>query len=868
MMPNAPTEFLLARIGIDHAFGTVVNKPAVRFTFTNNEPNATHLVQTSTNNRTWKDLAEAAGGDSSVDVHNFALGAKFHFRIRAEFASEGTFSDWVYLAGNPLITLPALPTKAVQINAPAGLVVTQNDFRGIRLEWTDNADNESLHIVRFTGPGLPSNGLEVPIDHLESGAYFIPLQFPFAGGYQLLHSKTYTVSVRCRGGKQTTAANTFETDATEEVSFTTAAPQLALVSLPAAADVFRGQLFSFRIFTNSPGVISIAAGTLPDGITLQGETISGTTVAAEGAYPVSIRADDGATSDTQALTLRVRTPAFVFTNIPANPVAWNTVPFLFRATTNTPATAMSVQNGTLPAGLTFAGDSFSGTPNAEEGNFPITLHAENALTSTANTLSITVRTPAIVVLLKPHGTSATPQSGEAWGEVVAPLGQIFQWDISAQPIGPIFVGNGSDLTLEGAPSWLALHDTSLIGTPDDSATSDVQIKWSNGTFSGSTTLRIRVPTIQITSAPALSVYEDQAFSFPLTSLPAGIFSFADPDEAPKGVAIQSLHANENVLTGRASEVGDHTFQIAARLGHEEATQAFTLSVRPLITLGDGDEVSGWKGEPILEILSYQGDSTVSQWFLVGAPPGVEIAELSCPGPYEGTHQTVAIGGKPGLGGRFDATVIAHVCTDGLPEIHRRPVTFLIADELYVPWLHAERLLYDLQFQVRGGLANRVVRSFYAAPAVAGETADVTTKETTPGKEVTTTQTGTTVGGRPADILTVKRGDCVTLAILPRDGRAVLGSADGITDVGIAMRLLDSADADYLFALSAASVLLNGHEYFGVTLEVNSDLLTELMGDDGILTEPVPVAAELRCKLNGAEVSSDTFTVQIAEDVYQ
>lgn len=866
-MPNAPTEFLLARIGIDHAFGTVVNKPAVRFTFTNNEPNATHLVQTSTNNRTWKDLAEAAGGDSSLDVHNLALGAKFHFRIRAEFASQGTFSDWVYLAGNPLVTLPALPTKVVQINAPAGLAVTQNDFRGIRLEWTDNADNESLHILRFTGPGLPSNGLEVPVDHLESGSYFIPLQFPFAGGYQLLHSKTYTVAVRCRGGKQTTAANTFETDATEEVSFTTAAPKLALVNLPATLDVFRGQSFSFRIFANSPGTISIVAGTLPDGLSLQGDTISGTTFTAEGVYAVTIKADDGATSDTEVLTLRLRTPAFVFTNIPSNPVAWNTVPFLFRATTNTPATAMIVQNGTLPAGLTFAGDSFSGTPNAAEGNYPITLRAENALTSTANTLSITVRTPGIVVLLKPHGTSVTPQSGEAWGEVLAPLGHVFQWDISAQPIGPISVGNGSHVSLEGAPSWLSLHGTSLMGTPDDSATSDVRISWSNGTFSGSTTLRIRVPTIQITNGAALSVYEDQAFSFPLTALPAGIFAFADPDEPPKGVSIQSLSANSYALAGRTGEVGTHTFQIVARLGHEGATQTFTLSVRPLITLGDGDEISGWKGEPILEILSYLGDSTVSQWFLVGAPPGVEIAELSCPGPYEGTHQTVAIGGKPTQGGRFDATVIAHVCADGLPEIHRRPVTFLIADELYVPWLHAERLLYDLQFQIRGGLANRAVRSFYAVPAVADETADVTIKETAPEKEVTTTKK-TRVIGRPADILTVKRGDSVTLAILPRDGRAVLGSTDGITEVGIAMRLLDSADAEYLFALSASSVLLDGHEYFGVTLEVNSDLLIELMGDDGILTEAVPVAAELRCKLNGAEVSSDTFTVKIAEDVYQ
>ena len=80
--------------------------------------------------------------------------------------------------------------------------------------------------------------------------------------------------------------------------------------------------------------------------------------------------------------------------------------------------------------------------------------------------------------------------------------------------------------------------------------------------------------------------------------------------------------------------------------------------------------------------------------------------------------------------------------------------------------------------------------------------------------------------------------------------------------------LDSSDAEYLFGLPAPSVLLDNHEYFGVTLQVNSELLTDLMGDDGILTEPVAVAGELRCKLNGAEISSETFTIQIAEDVRQ
>ena len=55
--------------------------------------------------------------------------------------------------------------------------------------------------------------------------------------------------------------------------------------------------------------------------------------------------------------------------------------------------------------------------------------------------------------------------GEAMeSELGAPLGQLFQWDISAQPIGPITVGNGSNLTLESAPSWQRPHASSSSGS--------------------------------------------------------------------------------------------------------------------------------------------------------------------------------------------------------------------------------------------------------------------------------------------------------------------------------------------------------------------------------------------------------------------
>ncbi|MGB8167618.1 MAG: hypothetical protein WCF18_09005 [Chthoniobacteraceae bacterium] len=862
-IPAAPADFAVAHVGIDNP----ANKPAVRFTFTNNEAGATHLIQTSSNGTTgWKDLVEAASGKAFVDAHGFALSAKFQFRIRAEFAAQGTFSDWVLISGNPLITLPKLPTAVVQINAPSNLVVAQNDFRGIKLTWTDNANNESLHLLRLSGPGLPAGGLEIGINHLDGGAYTIPLNFPFAGGYVLQNAKTYTASVRVRGGKQTTAATTLTTDSTADVSFTTAAAHVALTNLPGTVSVSRGEAFSFRIFANSASAaFSVVAGALPAGLSLTGDTISGTTTAAIGSYAVSIKADDGATDDTQVLTLNLVTPAFVFTNLPANPTAWNTVPFLFRAATNTPAVSITL-TGTLPNGLSFDGvDSVSGTPNEGDAGYPVTLHSSNPLSTAAGTLTINVRTPSILVLLKPHGGAVAPKSGEDWGEVVAPLGQAFAWDISAQPVGPISVGSG--ITITNAPAWLTLNGAQISGTADVSETSDVTIEWSNGTFTGSTVLRIRVPTIQITSADNFAVYEDQDFSFPLTSLPAGIFSFSDPEEAPAGVTVRALPNGSYVLAGKSSAVGTHGFELLAKAGMETDKQIFTLTVQPVITLGDEDEIAGWQGEPVLGVLSYLGPCSVAQWFLVNAPPGVEIAELSCPGPYEETKQIVAISGKPTASGKWDATAVAQVCCGGMPKLHRRPVVFSIAGGLYVPWLHADRTLYDLQFDVRGTLSNRGVRSYYARAGVRGDNATVTTKETAENSETTTTRTVATAE-KPPEILMLKRGDKVRLAILPRDGRDVLAEGDGVTNVALAMRLDDSPDREYLFSLDAAQATLDGRYYFGADLAVSSAFLDELMGDDGVLNEPVQIIAEIRCKLDGFALSSDSFFIQIAEDVHE
>ena len=122
-----------------------------------------------------------------------------------------------------------------------------------------------------------------------------------------------------------------------------------------------------------------------------------------------------------------------------------------------------------------------------------------------------------------------------------------------------------------------------------------------------------------------------------------------------------------------------------------------------------------------------------------------------------------------------------------------------------------------------------------------------------------------------NILTVKRGDELRLALLIRDGRTVLGSTDGIENVGIAFRLPDSADEEYLFDLPGVATAIGANSYFKAELNVTQELLDELMGDDSVSgssanAPTIKTLAEIYCTLNGLKISSATFPVTFVEDV--
>lgn len=886
--PAAPANFAVARQGIDNWYqGVLTNKPAVRFSFTNNAgPGSTHLIQRKRVDvaGNWVDTARAGDGQSTAEFHRLPLDSVFHFRIRAEHPAQG-FSAWVTITGDP-IRFPALPTSAARIIPPTELTVGSNDYRGVTLTWLDNANSESLHIVRLTGPGLPGAGVDVPVDHLASGSLALPLGYPFVGAYSLQYDATYFAKVKCRGGKQTTNTNTFETDWTSDVSFTTALPHIAIINLPRPADappVMRGEAFSFRIVTNTPATaITIIDGDLPVGLTLTGDTVSGMTVEADGSYEVSIKAEDALTSDTQPLQLRVETPAFLFTNLPAVLTAWVGVPFLFRLLTNTPPTSIALTAGSLPDGLAFADDAIDGTATGAEAAYPATFRAENALTSALGNVLINVQSPAIRVLLKPNGSFLPPQPGPDWGEVIAPLAQLFRWEISAQPVGPINVGD--TITMENAPAWLSLNDTSLIGTPDTSGVADILITWSNGTVTGETTLRVRVPAVQITSATELTVLEDEPFEFVLTAQPRAHFSTLD--DLPADVQISSPDVGDVLLHGAARDVGDYNFRLIATVGVEQDTQDFTLHVEPLIVVTD--EITAWQGDTLIEMLSYRGRGSVVHWFLTGAPQGVEINPLSCPGgPYaEDNLAVVAIAGAPTAAGVFEAVVTAQVCVDGIPRLYRRAVRFLVSGGLFLNWFHDDAAHRDLQVLLR----SREVRSY----SFGGEeglwlkrgdhaSLHVIFRDGPLGAE--TTQGGGGNGG--SDGGSENAGGVVV--IIGSNNTAPGGNGDAanngaggaifgrnlITDIAsvkLVIRPAVDPEEIVLLDLAGEATTIAGRAAFVFDFQVSSDELESAIAREARKAAEPPAGVSLACvgeivwERNGQPASSRSFPATIVQDI--
>lgn len=544
------------------------------------------------------------------------------------------------------------------------------------------------------------------------------------------------------------------------------------------------------------------------------------------------------------VTFETGSPAVAITSA-ASVVAEQGQPFEYVITTNITATGWTADSNPgsagqqLPAGLSRTDGTISGTVTAATGFYTIAITATDGTTTGSLTLRLQVIPPSLRI------TSASTAN--------AVLAAPFTFTLRAVRLG------NAPLTwsLVNAPAWLSVDDETgvLTGTPTDEGVYGVTTVVTDGTRTVSALLTITVPGLSITSDDTLDVFAGEAYVHTLVATSPAVV-WALEDGAPAWVTLAG-----NRLTILAPAPGSTDFDVTATIGEDlGASQTITVTAAPLIDVPT--TITGEVGAPLAVPVTYAGTGQAYNWDLGNAPAGVQLTAAA----FTDNIDFRRFDGKPTVEGRFVSTLVVSYVRAGVSAATSIQVTFLISGDLYIPWLHADRTLYDLQWQVRGPVPTRAVRSYFGLPAEAGTPVDVVTQETSGDKKTTTTQSGLRLGGRAPRVLVVKRGDEVRLALVPRDGREVLDTADGIADVKLAMRLADSADTDFLFDVSATPTTVDDHEYFLVELDVTSDLLTDLLGDDGILSEPISVVAEIRCTLDGHPLSSDSFLIQIAEDV--
>jgi formylglycine-generating enzyme required for sulfatase activity len=253
------------------------------------------------------------------------------------------------------------------------------------------------------------------------------------------------------------------------------APAITTATLP---DGTEGTAYNQTLAAtgDTPVTWSIDSGTLPAGLTLQSDTISGTPTAAN-TYTFTVKATNAAGSNTKSLSIRIApsgggtAPRITTTSLPGGTVG-TAYRRTLTATGGTPIT-WSIESDTLPTGLDLATDgAITGTPTAV-GKFNFTVKATSSTGIDTKELSITIIAVEITTTSLPNGVVGTEYS-----QTLAATGTAsITWNVESGAL----------------PADLSLAATgSITGTPTTAGTSIFTVKATNAAGSGTKQLSITI----------------------------------------------------------------------------------------------------------------------------------------------------------------------------------------------------------------------------------------------------------------------------------------------------------------------------------------------------------------------------------------
>lgn len=450
-----------------------------------------------------------------------------------------------------------------------------------------------------------------------------------------------------------------------------AAPSLALSPAATTFNANYGAAYS-QSFAASGGVgpYSYAvSGSLPAGVSLSGDTLSGTpTVTGNFSFSI-VATDDGASGTgapftvSESYVLAVATPTVALSpgTLPASDpgVAYSQT---ITASGGVAPYGFALASGTLPAGLTLSsGGALSGTPT-EVGTFAITIEATDANGQTGSQgYSLVINAPTLA--LSPAAGTLTLTYGAAYSQVFAASGSPgpYGYAVSgALPDGVSFSGG----TLSGTPTAPGSYPITITAT-------DSALTGSGAPFSitQAYTLEVPAPALTIDPATLADTTAGQAYAQTLSGS-GGVAPYAfavTTGSLPDGLALSA----DGALSGTATHAGSFAFTVTVTDANgQTGSRDYTLQVAvPTLSLTPATLTDATAG------VAY------SQGFVADggiAPYVYAVASGSLPDGLSLDGASGALTGTPTVAGDFDFSISATDSTGGTPATATNAYTLTVS----------------------------------------------------------------------------------------------------------------------------------------------------------------------------------------------
>jgi hypothetical protein len=384
----------------------------------------------------------------------------------------------------------------------------------------------------------------------------------------------------------------------------------------------------------APYTYVLASGALPTGLALSAAGVISGTALQTGTFTFTVTATDASgCTGSRAYTWAINCPTLTL-----NPATFagitigDPITRTLSVTNAAGAVTYAVTAGTLPTGLTLAGNQIAGTPTAN-GSYTFTITATDAAgCTTSRAYTWAVGCPALTV--NPASFADVP-TGVALSRTLS---------LGGGPVLPV-----TYTVVAGAlPTGLSIASNLITGTPTTTGTFSFTIGATDAvgcTTSRAYTWNVICPTITVNPATEAAATVGVALNRPLATA-GGV--------APIVLALSGapawLSLSGNNLTGTPPAAGSVTFTVTATDANAcTGSRTYTLAVNcPTITVTTTTLARGLRGSAYSKALAVSGGK--SPWTFavtIGSlPPGLT---LSASGLLSGT---------PTAGGSFPFSVVA------------------------------------------------------------------------------------------------------------------------------------------------------------------------------------------------------------------